>query len=121
VSELARVDLLSELRKELGEFVLSSECTEHFRSCNLSGDTCRDGGAVVRRDFSSVQTAAMSGAFSGETVPSGVTAHAFYEKSRGMESLLAAIESLPQPNQIVARHRGRSVSLSADGNVSGFT
>jgi CheY-like chemotaxis protein len=50
---------------------------------------------VVHRRFPSIQVIAMSGAFSGDEVPSGVAADAFYQKGSSMGALLRIIESLP--------------------------
>jgi len=50
---------------------------------------------VVRRRFPSIQVIAMSGAFSGNEVPSGVAADAFFQKGSSMGALLRIIESLP--------------------------
>jgi CheY-like chemotaxis protein len=50
--------------------------------------------AVVRRQFPAIPVIAMSGAFSGHEVPSGVAADAFYPKGRGMGTLLQTIETL---------------------------
>ena len=52
--------------------------------------------SVVRRRFPSIQVIAMSGAFSGDEVPSGVAAHAFYQKGSSVGSLLKILSSLPR-------------------------
>ena len=44
--------------------------------------------SVVRRRFPAVLVIAMSGAFSGDQVPSGVTADAFYPKGNGVAVLM---------------------------------
>jgi CheY-like chemotaxis protein len=49
---------------------------------------------VVRRHFPSIHLVAMSGAFSGNEVPSGVCAEAFYQKGSGIRSLLIIIDRL---------------------------
>ena len=49
----------------------------------------------VRSEFPAIQTVAMSGAFSGDEVPNGVAADAFYQKGSSLASLLRVIESLP--------------------------
>ncbi|MHB2007350.1 MAG: response regulator [Acidobacteriaceae bacterium] len=43
--------------------------------------------STVRRDFPMIRAIAMSGGYSGEAVPSGVPAEAFYEKGRSLGSL----------------------------------
>jgi CheY-like chemotaxis protein len=49
--------------------------------------------SIVRRRFPSIRVIAMSGAFSGDNVPDGVSADAFYEKSgRHIGTLVEVIE-----------------------------
>ena len=60
--------------------------------------------SVVRRRFPVIRTVAMSGAFSGDEVPSGVAADAFYQKGSSLGSLLKIMEALPQ----MARHASQS-------------
>jgi CheY-like chemotaxis protein len=52
--------------------------------------------AVVRRRFPCLRTIAMSGAFRGNEIPSGVDADAFYQKGSGVERLLTMIEAPAQ-------------------------
>jgi CheY-like chemotaxis protein len=52
--------------------------------------------SVVWRRFPSIQKIAMSGAFSGDEVPSGVAADAFYQKGSGTNALLQTLRALPQ-------------------------
>ena len=52
--------------------------------------------SVVRRRFPAIRTVAMSGAFSGDEVPSGVAADAFYQKGSSLGSLLKIMEALLQ-------------------------
>jgi CheY-like chemotaxis protein len=54
---------------------------------------------LVRLRFPAVRLIAMSGAFSGNEVPCGVTADAFYAKGNGVAVLLKAIASLPFTNR----------------------
>ena len=49
--------------------------------------------AVVRRQFPGLRTIAMSGAFSGDAVPLGVAADAFYQKGSGVGLLLNLVET----------------------------
>jgi CheY-like chemotaxis protein len=51
--------------------------------------------AVVRRWYPNLKTIAMSGAFSGDEMPSGVAADAFYQKGSSVVSMLKIIENLP--------------------------
>ena len=51
--------------------------------------------SVIRRRFPSIHVIAMSGAFEGDSVPVGVSADAFYEKSgRHINTLVQVIENL---------------------------
>jgi len=50
--------------------------------------------SVVRRRFPDMRSIAMSGAFSGDEVPSGVAADAFYQKGSSVGALLQMIGSL---------------------------
>jgi CheY-like chemotaxis protein len=52
--------------------------------------------SVVRRRFPAIKVIAMSGAFSGDEVPSGVAADAFYQKGSSIVALLRIIEALPE-------------------------
>jgi len=52
--------------------------------------------SVVRRRLPHLQTIAMSGSFSGNEVPSGVTADAFYQKGSSLGALLQMIGTLSQ-------------------------
>jgi CheY-like chemotaxis protein len=51
---------------------------------------------VVRRRFPEIQVVAMSGAFSGDEVPSGIPADAFYQKGSSSMALLQIFMALPQ-------------------------
>ena len=78
--------------------------------------------SVVRRRFPSIQVIAMSGAFSGDEVPSGVAAHAFYQKGSSVGSLLKILGSLPKPKRQVPAQRSSVTSpiwIQRSGQVSG--
>jgi len=66
--------------------------------------------SVVRRRFPSIQVVAMSGAFSGDEVPSGIAAHAFYQKGSSVGSLLKILSSLPRPKKKVVEARSSATS-----------
>lgn len=59
--------------------------------------------SVVRRRYPAIKVIAMSGAFSGNEVPSGVPADAFYQKGSSIKSLLRIMESLPRPERILPK------------------
>jgi CheY-like chemotaxis protein len=52
--------------------------------------------SMVDRWFPEVHKIAMSGAFTGNQVPNGVSADAFYQKGSGMDALLHILGTLPQ-------------------------
>lgn len=78
---------LRELREGIPDIILSD--------LNMPGMCGFELLRVVRRRFPTIQVIAMSGTFSGDEVPSGVAADAFYQKGSSMGALLRIIESLP--------------------------
>ena len=74
---------LREIRHEVPDLLLSD-----LNMPNMSGFELL---SVVRRRFPAIRTIAMSGSFSGDEVPSGVTADAFFEKGSSIRSLLRII------------------------------
>jgi CheY-like chemotaxis protein len=66
--------------------------------------------SVVRRRFPTIQVVAMSGAFSGDEVPSGVAADAFYQKGSSPGSLLKILSSLPRPKRRTPAPRSSATS-----------
>jgi CheY-like chemotaxis protein len=82
---------LTEIRQEIPEILLSD--------LNMPGMSGFELLSVVRRRFPAIRVIAMSGAFSGNQIPCGVAADAFYEKGSGVAVLLKAIESLPFANR----------------------
>jgi CheY-like chemotaxis protein len=85
---------LGELRKEIPDILLSD--------LNMPGMTGFELLSVVRRRFPTIQTIAMSGSFSGNEVPSGVAADAFYQKGSSMGSLLRILEALPRTERMLS-------------------
>jgi CheY-like chemotaxis protein len=65
---------LVEIRKDVPDIILSD--------LNMPGMSGFELLSVVRRRFPSIRVIAMSGAFSGDEMPSGVDADAFYPKGR---------------------------------------
>ena len=79
---------LREIGNEIPELLLSD--------LNMPGMSGFELLSVVRRCFPEIRTIAMSGAFSGDEVPSGVASDAFYQKGSSILALLRIIETLPQ-------------------------
>lgn len=82
---------LIEIRHEAPDILLSD--------LNMPGMSGFELLSVVRRRFPTVLVIAMSGAFSGDQVPCGVTADAFYPKGCGVAILMRTIESLALSNR----------------------
>jgi CheY-like chemotaxis protein len=77
---------LVELRSVIPDILLSD--------LNMPGMSGFELLSVVRRRFPAIQVIAMSGSFSGDGVPPGVAADAFYEKGTNLGSLLQIIEAM---------------------------
>ncbi len=65
--------------------------------------------SVVRRRIPEIYVIATSGAFSGDEVPHGIAADAFYEKATGLPSLFQLMKSAALPDQ--PSRAGSSASL----------
>jgi len=87
---------LLEIRKQIPDMILSD--------LNMPGMSGFELLSVVRRRFPAIPVIAMSGAFSGDEVPSGVAADAFYQKGSSMGSLLRILEALPRPELMRPTH-----------------
>jgi CheY-like chemotaxis protein len=79
---------LREIRNEVPEFLLSD--------LNMPGMSGFELLAVVRRRFPAIRAIAMSGSFSGDEVPSGVAADAYYQKGSSILALMRIMDSLPR-------------------------
>jgi len=82
------ISALREIHQEMPDILLSD--------LNMPGMSGFELLSLVDRRFPAIHKIAMSGAFFGSEVPSGVAADAFYQKGSGMETLLQIIERLPQ-------------------------
>ena len=83
---------LAEIRREVPDLLLSD--------LNMPGMSGFQLLRVVRRQFPSIRVIAMSGAFSGDEIPSGVSADGFFQKGRGIDDLLRIMKFLPQPARL---------------------
>jgi len=70
--------------------------------------------SVIWRRFPSIQKIAMSGAYSGNVVPSGVAADAFFPKGSSTSELLKIIVALPQREPHAAQPCSAGAPLRID-------
>jgi CheY-like chemotaxis protein len=101
---------LLEIRKAIPDMILSD--------LNMPGMSGFEFLSVVRRRYPAIPVIAMSGAFSGKEVPSGVAADAFYQKGSGVPSLLKIMETLTPPKRMPAQQPPRSSPLWIERNES---
>jgi CheY-like chemotaxis protein len=102
---------LRELRKEIPDILLSD--------LNMPGMSGFELLRVVRHRFPAIRVIAMSGSFTGDEVPSGVAADAFYQKGSSMGALLRIIEALPNIKQRDPLSAGIAAPLQIRRNRSG--
>jgi DNA-binding response OmpR family regulator len=79
---------LLEIQNEVPELLLSDLNMPRMSGFELL--------SVVRRRFPGIWTIAMSGSFSGDEVPSGVAADAYFQKGSSIAALLRIMETLPR-------------------------
>ena len=102
---------LEEIHHEIPEILLSD--------LNMPGMTGFELLTVVRRKFPAILTIAMSGAFSGDEVPSGVAADAFYQKGSSLGSLLMIIEAVPKMERRALQPGRSAATLWNNGHGNG--
>ncbi len=74
---------------------------------NMAGMSGFEFLSIVRRRFPAVQTIAMSGDFSGEAVPNGISADAYYEKGTSFVGLLGVIDTMSRMEHVQQTHARR--------------
>jgi CheY-like chemotaxis protein len=77
---------LVKVREEFPDVILSD--------LNMPGMSGFEFLSVVRRRFPVIRVIAMSGAFSGDSIPQGVASDAFYEKGTHLGTLLKIVEAV---------------------------
>jgi CheY-like chemotaxis protein len=95
---------LAEIRLEVPDVILSD-----LFMLGMSGFELL---SVIRRRFPAITVIAMSSAFSGEEVPAGVAADAFYQKATSVLSLLRIMEEAGGRNELhLATREGESAPI----------
>jgi CheY-like chemotaxis protein len=67
--------------------------------------------SVVRRRIPEIYVIATSGAFTGDAVPHGIAADAFYEKATGLPPLFQLIQSAALPDQLPRAGSSASIPI----------
>jgi CheY-like chemotaxis protein len=92
---------LEQIREDVPDVLLSD--------LNMPGMSGFELLSVVRRRIPEIYVIATSGAFTGDGVPHGIAADAFYEKATGLPSLLKLVQGAALPDQ--PARAGSSASL----------
>ena len=104
---------LRAIRKDTPEILLSD--------LNMPGMSGFELLSVVRLRFPAILVIAMSGAFSGNEVPSGVPADAFYQKGSSPTALLQILKAPPRTKRPVPQPYRAPAPLSIQRNGNGLS
>jgi len=99
---------LSEVREEVPDILLSD--------LNMPGMSGFELLSVIRRRFPGIPVIAMSGAFSGTEVPSGVPADGFFRKGSGIDVLLKTLTAVSKRAELIREEA--PIWLSQNGHDS---
>jgi CheY-like chemotaxis protein len=91
------ISALSEIRQEIPDILLSD--------LNMPGMSGFQLLPLVRSQFPGIHVVAMSGAFSGTCVPSGIVADAFFAKGSDSALLIKAVDAKTQPGRLLSQER----------------
>ena len=94
---------LAEIRAHMPDIILSD-----LYMLGMSGFELL---SVIRRRFPTLPVVAMSSAFSGGDIPTGVAADAFYQKATSIVSLLRIVEETYRPDAALTRRHGEPVPI----------
>lgn len=95
---------LEEIRREMPNILLTD--------LNMPGMSGFELLSLVRQQFPMLRTIAMSGAYCGNDVPSGVAADAFYAKGAGIKALLDSLKTLDTAERDLPQLARSTVSLT---------
>ena len=91
---------LLQIRREVPDIILSD-----LNMPRMSGFEFL---SVVSRWFPTIRVIAMSGAFSGDDIPPGIAADAFYEKGPNLSPLLQIVQAMTSAERSPSLHHRTS-------------
>lgn len=99
---------LADMRQEVPDIILSD--------LNMPGMSGFEFLSVIRRRFPAILVIAMSGAFTGDDIPDGVIADAFYEKGTYLGSLLQMLEGMGSPERTSRPRPSAPIWIASNGH-----